>query len=130
MRRSVQKALLLLSLCALNAGAQSQTVYRCGSRYSQVPCEGAVEINAEDARSAAQKAASEKAIARDGRIADTLEKTRLQAEKQHTTQDPKLLKAQAKAGKVAQKPSAKLRKTDKKTQAEPFVAKAGASGSK
>jgi hypothetical protein len=130
MPRGVQKALLLLSLCALNAGAQSQTVYRCGSHYSQVPCEGAVEINAEDARSAAQKAASEKAIARDGRIADTLEKTRLQAEKQHTAQDLELLQAQAKASKVAQKPSAKPRKTEKKTQAEPFVAKASASGSK
>ena len=126
MRRNLQIALLLLSLCALSTGAQSQTIYRCGSRYSQVPCEGAVEINAQDARTAAQKTASVKAIARDGLTAETLEKTRLQAEKQRADQDLKLLQAQVKASKVAQKPSAKPVKTEKKNQAEPFVAKASA----
>ena len=126
MRRNLQIALLLLSLHALSAGAQSQTIYRCGSRYSQVPCEGAVEINAQDARTAAQKTASVKAIERDGRTAETLEKTRLQAEKQRADQDLKLLQAQVKASKVAQKPSAKSLKTEKKNQAEPFVAKASA----
>ena len=126
----MQKAFLLLSICLLSAGVQAQKIYRCGSGYSQVPCEGAVEINATDARSAEQKAASEKAIARDGRTADALEKARLQAEKQAAAKDGKLSQAQLKTSKDSGKTSAKSVKADKKDKAEPFVAKASAQGSK
>lgn len=130
MPRTAQKALLLLSLCALSAGPQAQTIYRCGSNYSQVPCGGAVEINANDARSAEQKKASENVIAQDGRIAEALEKARIQAEKQRTTPDGQLRQAQVKASKDAEKTSTKPPKPEKKVQPEPFVAKASTPSSK
>lgn len=127
---SLQSAVLLLSLCLLGAGVQAQKIYRCGSGYSQVPCEGAVEINANDARSAEQKMASERAIARDGRTADALEKARLRAEKQAVGQQETLGQVQSKTSKDTGKTSAKSVKADKKDKAEPFVAKASAPGSK
>ena len=130
MSLGLPKAFLLLGLFFLGAGVQAQKIYRCGSGYSQVPCDGAVEIDANDARSAEQKAASEKAIARDGHTANALEKARLQAEKQGASQNRQSLQPQVKTSKVTEKTSAKSAKTEKKDKAEPFVAKAGTPSSK
>ena len=62
--------------------AAAQTVYRCGNAYSHVPCAEGVAVNTDDARSAAQKAQSEQAQARDQRAAKAMEKGRLAEEKQ------------------------------------------------
>lgn len=140
MRRAALTALpLLLALCATALSAPAQTIYRCGSHYSQIPCEGAVEVNADDARSAAQKTDSEKAIARDGRTADAMEKARLQEEKKRAAQDALARKAEEKLSKASQaskkktgkatdtsntSEKASTTKADKKTDAEPFIAEA------
>ena len=136
-----QKALLVIALCAATACAQAQKIYRCGSHYSQTPCEGAVEVNADDARSAAQKTDSQKAIARDGRTASAMEKARLQEEEKRNAQDALLHKAEVKANKEAlasnKKTSAHTGTPDKKKASkstdeikgtEPFVAKKTATG--
>jgi hypothetical protein len=74
---------LLLLLLALACGptALAAKVYRCGNSYSQTPCEGAVELAADDPRSPDQKAAADRAIADNARTAAAMEKARLQAEK-------------------------------------------------
>lgn len=67
-----------LSLPTLAAGT---SIYKCGSTYSQLPCQGGEVIKASDVRSAAQKAQSDRAIASDRKIADNMEKNRLRQEK-------------------------------------------------
>jgi len=63
------------SACAI-AAAQSPTIYRCGSSYSDTPCAQAVAVPTADPRSPAQKAQTEAATARAALLAGQLEKTR------------------------------------------------------
>jgi hypothetical protein len=119
--------------------AQPQTVYRCGTHYSQTPCEGAIAVKADDARSAAQKVESEKVIERDGRTANAMEKARLKEEKERAAYDAKLRKADDDAAKKALAAQQKTTKTaitpkksasapkDGKSSAEPFIAKSSTS---
>ena len=72
-------AALLLLGCA--HGTYAQTVYRCGNSYSQTPCTGAVPVQVDDARSEAQRQASEQGRARDRALAQSMEASRLQDEK-------------------------------------------------
>jgi hypothetical protein len=74
-------------------------VYRCGSSYSQTPCQGAVTVDADDSRSAAQKAASDATIRRDGQFAASMEKARLKEEKEAAVRDVTARKLQAKSEK-------------------------------
>lgn len=67
-------------LLALAATAQAQTVYRCGSSYSQQPCPGATTVNATDERTAEQRKAHENTVRQDVRTADAMEKERLKRE--------------------------------------------------
>jgi hypothetical protein len=60
----------------------AQKVYKCGSNYSQIPCEEAVKVNAADARSSSQKSDTDKATVRDMQAAKAMEKERLAQEKQ------------------------------------------------
>jgi hypothetical protein len=60
----------------------AQKVYKCGSNYSQIPCEEAVKVNATDTRSANQKSDADKATLRDMQAAKAMEKERLAQEKQ------------------------------------------------
>ncbi len=69
-------ALLLLSP-ALTA---AQTVYRCGSSYSQQPCPGASTIDATDSRTPEQRAAHADSVRQEKRAADALEKSRIREE--------------------------------------------------
>jgi hypothetical protein len=73
-------ALLLLAACLVAGGVAAQTVYKCGNTYSQLPCPDAAVIKP-DPRSNAQKAQADRATARDARIANAMEKSRLQQEK-------------------------------------------------
>ena len=138
---TAQKAVLLIALCVGAACAQAQKIYRCGSHYSQTPCEGAVEVNAQDGRSAAQKTDAQKNIARDGRTASAMENARLQEEEKRDAQDALLRKAEERAHKEAlagkkktaprtetpgKKKAAKT--TDETKGTEPFVAKKTATG--
>ena len=75
------KRLALATLLLLACGAASaQTVWRCGSTYSQKPCAEGVSVQASDARSDAQAREAEAAARRDAKTADAMEKARLAQE--------------------------------------------------
>jgi hypothetical protein len=71
-------AVAILLLAAGSAGAQ--TVWRCGSYYSQKPCAEGVAVQTDDARSAAQASEAGAAARRDARTAAAMEKSRLALE--------------------------------------------------
>jgi hypothetical protein len=58
------------------AAAQNQTVYRCGSTYSDTPCTQGVAVPTADPRTPAQKAQTDEATTRAAGLAGQLEKTR------------------------------------------------------
>lgn len=68
-----------LALCA--PWAPAQTVYRCGSSYSQQPCPGGAPVAAADPRTPAESARAGNVAAADAKRADALEKARLAQEK-------------------------------------------------
>lgn len=72
---------LILATLALAASAQAQTVYRCGSSYSQQPCPGGTPVAASDARTPADAARATRAAEADARRADAMEKARLAQER-------------------------------------------------
>jgi hypothetical protein len=71
-------------LCAALGGcmhvASAQAIFRCGDSYSQQPCPGGKRVEADDGRSAAQKAQTDQAVRRDAKAAEALEKARLKDE--------------------------------------------------
>ena len=117
-------ATFLVAACAVSTGAWGQKVYRCGATYSQTPCPDAVAIDADDARSKAQKTQADQATARDVKTANTLEKTRLKEEEeaaarsQPVTTGGKSSTAKAKTKTDASAP----KKTKKKKEPEFFTA--------
>lgn len=74
-------AIVLIAAYAISTGAAAQKVYKCGNSYSQIPCNDAVKVGADDTRTAIQKKESEKAVARDMQAAKAMEKERLAEEK-------------------------------------------------
>lgn len=81
MRLSPTPILATLAALAFAALAQAQTVYRCGSSYSQQPCPGGTPVAASDPRTPADAARASSAAAVDAKRADALEKARLVQEK-------------------------------------------------
>lgn len=73
---------VLASIAALSvaSAAIAQTVYKCGSAYSQSPCPGATEVNTEDTRTAAQKAQTDAAAGNAAKTAARMEKERVARE--------------------------------------------------
>jgi hypothetical protein len=68
-------AALMLSLAA--AGVNAQTVYRCGSTYSESPCPQPTLIDATDARTAAQRADAQRVAADERQLGRRMEQERL-----------------------------------------------------
>ena len=66
---------MALSLACLGTGAQS--VYRCGSTYSQAPCTGGQVIDTSETLQTQQKGKGPTAAERDAKAAAALEKERL-----------------------------------------------------
>ena len=63
--------------------ARSETVYRCGNTYSQLPCPGGSPLDASDPRTPGQKAQAD-VVARQAALSATrLEQERLALEKSH-----------------------------------------------
>jgi hypothetical protein len=95
-----------LILCSASAlgWAQSQTVYRCGAIYSDMPCPQSVTISSGDARTGGQKAQTDEATARTAKLADQMEKNRKADEA--AAQRNAILQAQAQAVKAKVKASA------------------------
>lgn len=68
-------AVVLVYFCAA-APTLAQTVYRCGSNYSDTPCPQALSVPTADPRTAAQKAQSDRATTQTATLAGKLEKSR------------------------------------------------------
>ena len=71
---------VLMSTCVLSTAA-AQSIYKCGDSYSQIPCPGAILIDASDKRSSDQKLQADANSKRSAQTADAMEKARLQQEK-------------------------------------------------
>jgi hypothetical protein len=99
-------AALLFALAALPCAASAQLTYKCGASYSQTPCPDAVVLDKADQRTSAQKAQADLATERDARLANTMEKARLQ-------QEAKDLAANTPATKASRPASASKHSADK-----------------
>jgi hypothetical protein len=75
-------ALFFIATWADFTWASGPIVYKCGSSYSQIPCEGAVAVKVDDDRSRAQKSQSDADVAQQRKAANAMEKNRLQDEAQ------------------------------------------------
>lgn len=80
MRRATLWTAVLLAVAS--PWAAGETVYRCGSSYSQQPCAGGTAIETPDPPSPADRAQAANAAAADARRADALERARLAREKE------------------------------------------------
>jgi hypothetical protein len=80
MIRNLSIAVLGLAAAGWMAPAAAQGIYRCGDSYSQQRCPGGTPVQAEDARSTEQARQTSVAAQRDARMADAMEKARLQEE--------------------------------------------------
>jgi len=72
------KFCLMLTLCLATSGAGAETVFRCGSTYSQSACPDARTLDVSDARSDAQRSDAQLLPANDQRLGDRLERERLE----------------------------------------------------
>ena len=97
---------LLVALAAFSSLATAQVSYKCGNSYSQTPCPDAAVLNNADQRTNAQKAQADLATQRDARLANTMEKARLQ-------QEAKDLAANTPATKASRPASASKHNADK-----------------
>lgn len=107
--------------------AWGQTVFRCGSRYSQSPCPGAVAIDIDDSRTPEQKAQTDAAAAQAAATADRMERDRLAREKAQAGRPAATSTRPAKAPKAAaSKPRKSSSGKTSKAKPEYFVAGAPA----
>ena len=114
-------AMAVLALLFPGTAAIGQTIYRCGDTYSQTPCPGAVSLQVDDSRSAAQKAHADAATIATHRAATTLERERLAQER--TSKVTNNRKAPERGGTEAEDTPA--RKAAKKTKPAPPYFTAG-----
>ena len=79
----MQHATPLLGLALLLAAnaASAQAIWRCGNSYSAQPCPGATAVEAHPAPSAKDVAQARRGALADAKMADALEKARLEGEK-------------------------------------------------
>jgi preprotein translocase subunit SecF len=130
MNKTLSFAMLSIAICAISTGAFGQKVYKCGSTYSQIPCGDSTTLETGDARSKAQKAETEKAVNREAKAANAMEKARVKEEEQLAAQQKSTAKAEETAAKKVATAKAKadaeeeaLKKAKKKKEPEFFTAK-------
>lgn len=118
------KRQLLIALLACGAAAAgAQTIYRCGSTYSERPCDQATVAQALRAPDAADAAAARKENERQLKAAEAMEKARLKEEakpvaayipKQKVEETPRLHKPEVFVAKVpGEKKKASKKKGEK-----------------
>jgi cell division septation protein DedD len=119
-------ALLLIAACATSTAAWAQKVYRCGATYSQTPCQDAVALDTDDARSKAQKTQADQATARDVKTANTLEQARLKEEKEAAIRSQPVSQGRksSKAAPQTKTDASAPKKAKKKKEPELFTATA------
>ena len=111
---------LSLSLGLAAASADAQLIYRCGTRYSQVPCPDGKVLDSSDPRSAAQRAAARTVVANERKQANQMERDRLA---QEAATKPALAGSLTAAKPPAAAASAAKKSTKKKRKAKPNEAK-------
>jgi hypothetical protein len=99
MQKPTLLALLVFASLLLSTVHAATRVYKCGTTYSQFPCPGGETIKADDIRSRTQKTQSDRAIASDKKIADTMAKNRLKQEKRDIAANTPRAVAQASQSK-------------------------------
>lgn len=104
--------------------AAAQTVYRCGSSYSDMPCAGASMLSIDDSRSPAQKAQTDAATAQARTLAQQMERDRLALEKSLMSAKPPATRHKGDtpvrpASVAAAAHAAKTAKTANKKKSEP-----------
>lgn len=80
MKKTTQLAITGMMLGAACMGAAAQTVYRCGSTYSQAPCTGGQVIDTSETMQTGQHGKGPSAAERDAKLAANLERERLRLE--------------------------------------------------
>jgi len=117
----------MIALVLMGAGALAQAqIYRCGNSYSQSPCPGGQQVDAQDPRSATQAAQTREAATRDAKLATELEKARLAREAQvKQTAAPSPVSAASKPA-----PAQGKQKTGKDKGPKDFTAVVPGSGAK
>ncbi|MDE2617118.1 MAG: hypothetical protein KGL73_08860 [Burkholderiales bacterium] len=109
--------LVVAALLLATQGLYAQTVYRCGSSYSQTPCPGGNTVDATDSRTPEQRKAHEAGVKQEKRAGDNLEKTRMKEEAAVQRETERADKAQRDADKAAQKSAAKQMNSQEKVRA-------------
>ena len=99
-------AILVTGACAMGA-AQTKTIYRCGTTYSDTPCEQAITLPTADPRTPAQKAQTDQANTSAANLAGKLEKARRADEAAAIQRTRAQALAQARSAKAAAKSQAK-----------------------
>jgi hypothetical protein len=100
MKKIFPFAIFFIAAHAVSTGAMAQKVYKCGATYSQIPCEGAVTVEAQDVRTLNQKSQAEAVTARDTATANAMEKARLKEEALAAGKAMPAKKAASKTGKT------------------------------
>lgn len=80
MKKTTQLALTGILLAAACMGTAGQTIYRCGSAYSQAPCTGGQVIDTSETLQTGPHGKGPSAAERDAKLAATLEQDRLRLE--------------------------------------------------
>jgi hypothetical protein len=122
---ATRSMLIATALGLAGSWACGQTVYRCGSSYSQERCPGGTAVDVSDPRASGDAARAGKAAAADGKRADAMEKERLAREKnapKAVVIGPATPPAREKPAKAVAK--SKKDKKGKASEAEPFTAMA------
>jgi hypothetical protein len=109
-------ALFFIAIWTDFTWAAGPIVYKCGSSYSQIPCDGAMAVKVDDSRSKEQKSQSDAEVVQQRQKANAMEKSRLQEEAQALAHNKP-------APKPPGKPTPKTKKDDD-LQGQPVVLKA------
>jgi hypothetical protein len=104
MKKKTQLALTGMVIGAACMGAAGQTIYRCGSAYSQVPCTGGQVIDTSETLQTGPHGKGPSAAERDAKLAAALEQDRLRLEANAAPAYIPLREPAAKPRKGADKP--------------------------
>ncbi len=119
------KVLALLAVSLVCAGAQAQTVYRCGPEgreYSQVPCPQGRAVTVSDERSEQQRSAAEARVREDQALGEGLERERQRRESVKPALAGKIDGRPTQAGPIAVAAKSSKKKRAKKLATGDFVA--------
>ncbi|APW47353.1 hypothetical protein [Rhodoferax antarcticus] len=70
-------ALVLIAIGAYSHWARAEKVYKCGTTYSQTPCQGSTTLNVDDTRDPAEKKRMDAQTKRDAELGQDMQQSRL-----------------------------------------------------